>query len=460
LQTITNVPPRANNILYITINGFSTNFTIPAGSTIKSVASNLVVRLGGSAYTAATKVQPYAHGDRIELQSTDATKSGAQVSVTVSNSAGTASTLAAYVSASRGTFLDTAARGIRSYTIGNTPNVGDFLQLVAVKTNGQLVSVAVTNTTGGNTLAEFGKAFLAAVNTNANLSGADGLVVEDIVMHEDYTFAFGLNDHSGDFDIHPRSPGWPQSQIKVRILGSVFSINPAGTNTLAANLPDLRPRNHLYVTAGLTNLPVTFGLNTTALPDGYHQLTAVAYEGSHVHTQTRASQNVRIQNSSLSATFTQLTGGTNSVLSSTLVFSVVASTNAISSIELFSTGGSLSNVLGQSSAVFSVPGANMGLGLHPFYAIVTGTNGKQYRTDTKWIRLLGAESSFIAAISGRPPTLTWPATAGRSYDILSAPSILNSFTVRDTVIPSNSVGLWTDTNATSAKRFYRVRTSN
>jgi uncharacterized protein (TIGR03790 family) len=460
-QTITNIPPRTNNVLSVTINGFPTNFTVPAGSTIKSVASNLAVRLGGAGYMAATKVRPYTHGDRIELQSTDSTKSGGQVSVSVTSSQGSATTLATYVNASRGTFLDTSARGIQSFNITNIPNLGDFLQLVAVKTNGQVVSVSVTNTTSGNTMAQFGKAFFATINTNVQLSGPDGLVVEDIVMHEDYAYAFGPNDHSGDVDIHPRSPGWPQSQIKVRILGSAtFTITPTGTNTLDANLPDLYPRDHLYVTAGLTNLPVTFGFNTTNVPDGYHQLTAVAYEGSHVGTQTRASQDVRIQNSTQSATFTLVSGGTNSDLGATLVFSVVANPTAISKIELFSTGGSLSNVTGSATALFSVPGTNMGLGLHPFYALVTATSGMQYRTDTKWVRFLGTEPPFVTTISGPPPTLKWPATAGRSYDILTAPGILNTLTVRDIVVPSNSVGQWTDTNATTAQRYYRVRTSN
>jgi uncharacterized protein (TIGR03790 family) len=458
-QTITNIPPRTNNILYVTINGVQTNYTIPAGASIKSVTSNLTVRLGGSAYVSATKVRPFTHGDRIELQSTNISQSGAQVSVSVSNSLGTASTLATFVSASQNTFLDTAARGMRSYTITNVPNVGDFLQLIAVKTNGQLFSVSVTNTVGGTTIAQFAKSFFNAVNTNPSLSSADGLVVEDIVMHEDYSFAFGPDDHSGDFDIHPRSPGWPQSQMKLRILGSpTFTITPSGTNQLDSNLPDLCPRNHLYVTAGLTNLPATFAFNTTTLPDGYHELTAVAYEGSHVRTQTRTRQNVLIQNNPWSASLTNLVGGSNTTVEATLQFSVVATTGAISKIELFSTGGSLSNILSQASATFYIPGTNLGLGLHPFYAIVTATDGKQYRTDTRWIRLIGAESPFVVSITS-PPKLTWPATAGRSYDILSQTNVTNAFQLRDTVTPTNSLGQWSETNLTSRERFYRVRTS-
>src|SRR5207237_4384752 len=144
------------------------------------------------------------------------------------------------------------------------------------------------------------------------------------------------------------------------------------------------PREHLYINAGVSNLPLTFALNTSALANGFHELTAVVYEGSHVRTQKRVSQNVFVQNGPLSATFAALIGSTNVALEGTLQFSVTANTNNISKIELFSTGGSLSSVTGQSNVTFSVAATNLGLGLHPFYGIVTASTGKQFRTGTQW----------------------------------------------------------------------------
>jgi hypothetical protein len=41
---------------------------------------------------------------------------------------------------------------------------------------------------------------------------------------------------------------------------------------LNQNVSDLQPRNHLYLTAGVTNLSLTFPLDTTALSDGSHEL--------------------------------------------------------------------------------------------------------------------------------------------------------------------------------------------
>jgi len=454
-QTLTNTPPRTNNIVYVTVNGFPTNYVVPAGATIKSVASNLTVRLGTTPYTNSTKVAAFAHGDRIELQSLDRTKAGGQVSLSVSNSIGTGTALTTFLRASGTNFLDTVAYGIRGFQITGDPVNGTFLQVVVNRTNNTPVSFGVTNSAGW-TLTQLTQALLDLMNTNGSpsLQGPDGLRGEDLVTTS-------LSPQQVEFNLRAGSVGWDAAQIQAGLNGSaILTLSPSGSVKLDENVTDLEPRSHVYVTAGVTNLPLGFAFNTTSQPDGYHELTAVAYEGSHVRTQGRVTQNVRIQNSSLSATFTTLFGGSNSAVGATLQFAVVANTNNISKIELFSTGGSLTNVTGVSNATFSIAGTNLGIGLHPFYAMVTGTNGKQYRTETTWIRLIVAEPPFSVSITSPPPVLIWPATAGRHYDILSATNPANTFQVRDGLTPSNSTGQWAETNASGRQRFYRIQTTN
>ena len=458
-QTLTNIPPAAGNRLYVTINGCTTNYLVPGNATIASAASGLADVLNQSAYVLQSKAQAVACGDRIGLQFTDIHTPGAQIPVGVSNSVGSASALTAFIAASRTNFLDTAADGIHyNYYVTNTPRVGDYLQLVVIKTNGQVVTTSVTNTASGATLSQLAKAFFDAVNTNSALQSADGLVIEDVIMHEDYSYAYGANDHAGEFNIYARGSGWPSSQIKACFSGSpTFTTAPVGTNTLDDNVSDLQPRNHLYLTAGVTNLSFTFPLDTTALADGSYELTAVVYEGSHVRTQARVTQGVRVQNTPLNATFTTLAGAPNTVLDFTLLFSVAANTNTISTIELFTTGGSVGVVSNLSSATFAVAATNLGVGLHPFYAVVTRSDGKQYRTGTEWIRIGGSEPPFGLTITAPPPIIGWPATAGRLYEVLSATNVKDTFQLRGAVTPSNSPGLWIDTITGAPQQFYRVR---
>jgi hypothetical protein len=151
-------------------------------------------------------------------------------------------------------------------------------------------------------------------------------------------------------------------------------------------------------------------------------------------------------------------GGTNTALEATLQFLVTQTTNNITKIELFSTGGSLGASNNVNSANFSVPASYLGIGLHPFYAVVTKSDGKQYRTDTKWIRIIGAETPFNISVITPTPTLAWPATAGRGYQILSATNITNAFTLRGGITPTNSSAVWTETNSSAKVRFYRVKT--
>jgi uncharacterized protein (TIGR03790 family) len=445
LQTLTSIAPGESNILHVTINGFQTSYAVPADATIASVASGLTGVLNGPAYRNATKVRPFAHGDRIELQSTDANTRGSEVSITMSNDVGSASALTTFVHASRSNFLDTIAWGVRSFTIGVGVVTNDVLTLTVTKTNGASVSVGITNYAEGVTLYQFIQQFMNDINATASLQGDDGLVAEDLTVSSTNTV---------DFNLRARSQGFDAAQIQVSITGS-FDITPPNTHNLDGNLSDLRPRNHLYITAGVTNLALTFPLDTTTIPDGWHELTAVAYEGSHVRTQKRVSQSVLVQNTTLAAAFDCLLCDTNCGLESTMQFSIVANTNTITRIELFSTGGSWGVATNQPSAVFSVAATNLHTGLHPFYALVTRDDGQQYRTQTKWIRI---KPSFALSIAGSESTLSWQAETGVLYEVLSATNVSDTFQLRGSLTATNSTAQWLETNGDAPLRFYRVRT--
>ena len=454
LQTLTNIPPAGGNQLYVTINGYSTNYLVPTNATLKSVAAGLADILNQSAYAGQARVQAAAYGDRIVVQSTDTNTPGAQNSLTISNSIGPASALTTFVAASQTNFLDTIAYGLRNFVITNAPQTNSYLQIIVTKTNGTEVTLSVTNPPGNTSTPGLIQSLISAINANASLMAADGLVAQDFI---DYTVYQSPPINGGEFNLRARSPGWPGAEVQVSLTGSTnFAIAPTGTNVLDGNVADLQPRNHLYLTTGVTNLSLTFPLDTTALADGSHELTAVVYEGSHVRTQARVSQNVRIQNTPLSATFTALAGASNTVLNFTLLFSVTANTNTISTIELFTTGGSVGIVSNLSSATFALAATNLGVGLHPFYAVVTRSDGKQYRTGTEWIRIGGAEPPFGLTMTAPPPTITWPATAGRLYQVLNATNITDAFQLHATVTPSNFAGFWIETVTGAPQQFYRV----
>jgi len=454
LQTLTNIPPAAGNQLYVTLNGWIAYYTVPTNATIKSVAASLANTLNQMPYILQSKALAGAFGYRISLQFTDINTPGAQIPVSGGSTLGTASVLTTFVAGGATNFLDTVADGFRGCSAANPPGVGAYLQLVVTKTNGTQVTLTVTNNAPGTNISGLTQQMVDAINNNSILQAADGLVAEDFIPYDPYGMSYA------EFNLRARTAGWPASQIQAIFSGSAgLNISPTGTQVLNQNLNDLEPRNHLYITAGVTNLSLTFPLDTTALADGSHELTAVVYEGSHVHTQARVSQDVRIQNTPLNATFTLLAGASNTVLNFTLLFSVTANTNTISQIELFSTGGSLGVVSNLSSATFAVAATNLGVGLHPFYAVVTRSDGKQYQTETKWVRIGGTPPPFGLTLTlPPPPTLVWPASAGQPYEVWSATNLADPFQLRATVTPSNASGLWIDTLTGAPQQFYRVLT--
>lgn len=455
LQTITNIAPRQNNNVTVTLNGFARTYTVPASASIKSIATGLASSLNNFSYQNQTKVTATAHGDRVELQSTDLSKTGAQLSAAVTNAIGSATALTALVTARRTNFADTTAAGLRSYAISGLPTVNSTLQLTVTKTNGSAISVTTTNPVGNTTLSIHVQQFWNDIVSTPALQGADGLVPSDFLVGGSGTTYFLLV---------PRSPGRLPAEIQANITTSAgISVTPSGTATLTENLGDLQPRNHLYVGAGTTNQTVTFALNTSSLADGFHELTAVAYEGTSVRAQTHATVPVRVQNSSLSGALSLMNADTTTAVESTLAVQVVANQTNIALIELFSTGGLLASVSNQSNASFNVSASALGLGQHPFYAIITTTGGQKYRTANFTTRLVGYEDAIPLRILGpQPIQLTWPGVAGRGYDVLAAAQMTNAFTVRTSVTASNSVSTsWNDSSLTTndLKLFYRVRVS-
>ncbi|HOX57756.1 MAG TPA: TIGR03790 family protein [Candidatus Paceibacterota bacterium] len=449
LQTVTNLLPTEGNVASVTLNGVTVNYAVPVNATVASVVTGLAAEL--NAQTNATRVWAYPTGDRLELQSLDVTVPGSNVTLSASASLGSAAQLTTQLAPARPTFLDTPATGYLGILASNTLVVGDWLQLDFTKTNGAQVTVSITNTTEGTTIATLLQNLQALVNANPALQSADGVLASDF---GDATYCGVV---AAQLTLYARSPGWPASQVQVAFTASTNLLAlPMGTNQLQDNLYDLRPRNHLYVSSGATSLPVSFLLDTTQIPDGFHELTAVAYEGTSVRTQSRISRSVRVQNTALTADFTPLLVGTNATLDMPLQFQVTASAQNFSRIELFSTGGTVGVLTNQASGVFTAPSALLGLGVHPFYALVTDTTGNRYRTQTAWIRLL---PSFKLNLSGTPPKLSWPALTGLRYDILTATNFASPFQWVTSVVASGSLVQWPTPAPAGAVSFYRVSLS-
>lgn len=392
-QTLTNVTPAAGNQLSVRLGNLTINQTVPANATLSSLATLLAATLNSPANSNSTRTAAQAFGDRVELRYTGASRPLAPSNfrivegvssnpVTTDNPAfssaiGTASARTTFVSAAQPTFLDSPAHGIKTCTVAGSVQAGTWLRLTVTKTNGAVVIVTYTNPTAGPTPGTVLSNLVNLINADPNLAGADGVMAEDFNIP-----GFG----NPSVNILARSPGLAAAGVKASLTSSSMGTAPNTSVALTDNLSDLQPRNHLYLTTGAAVLGSAFSLNTTLLADGFHELTAVAYEGSSVRTQTRVMMPVRIQNTPLSASLTLVNLAATNSVSGNYQIAVTANTNIISSITLYSTGGALGTVNNQASGTFAVSGAALGAGQHPFYAVVQDAIGRRFRTATSRVR--------------------------------------------------------------------------
>jgi hypothetical protein len=437
VETVTNLPPTPGNILSVTIGGVAVSYTVTNGDSLGSVALGLASAL--TAQTNATAVQAEAVGDRLVLRSQNVTVLGSQISLQTKTAPGAAPALTTFATQIMPAFLDSTAYGYHMVQTGTNVNAGDWLQLTFIKTNGVQITVAATNTQAGAPISSFLQALMNQINANPDLQTADGANASDLL---------DLGTNYG-FLIYAASPGWQAAQIQASFTGSTnLDPTPAGFNMLEDNLPDLQPRAHVYLSSGAASLPVQFTLDTTHYADGYHDLTAVAYEGTSVRTQTIAKRTVQFRNTTLSASLAAFAASANGDLS----FAVAANATNITRIELFSTGGLVAAAANRSAVELSAQTTVLGVGQHPFSAVVTDAEGRQYQTATIWEQLPALQVS----ITGPAQTLSWTAIAGRQYNISMTTNLSSPFQPAGTVLATNGPAQWSIPAPQASAAFYRV----
>jgi uncharacterized protein (TIGR03790 family) len=448
VSTLTNLLPAAGNTLNVKINNLTIESTVPSEATREWVATNLTQAL--NAQSEATQVLATTVGDRVELAFQDMSRSGAEVGLATTQSVGSAPVLTTFVRASQPRFLDPQAQGARSYEVTGSAAADDFLQCTLIKTNGAHLVFRVTNQPPLVSTAVLTRRVLDQINASPLLQGADGVSAEDY---------FAPSGNRVGFRLIARSPGWAAAQVQCAWEASNnLSVNPGTLERLDENLADLRPRNHLYLTTGSASLELTFPFDTATYADGFHELTAVAYEGSSVRTQTRATTAVRIRNTSLEANLRHQLAAAEVAVEALLPFEVVANRLAIARIDLRGTGGLLASATNQAAAKFTLDGSALGAGRHLFHALVVASDGASYQTLPVELRLVPREAPFSLAIAGQPPALSWPGVLGRLYEVLSGETVHDISEWEDALLASDTATLdWPILDSPTVTRFYRVQ---
>jgi uncharacterized protein (TIGR03790 family) len=451
-QTIWNAQPAPGNIIRIQLAEHTIEFHVPESANLASIAQALADLLNQPEHTNTTGVLAQAIGDRLVLQSVLPDRTGASLPIAVETQSGTNTTLNLFLTPARPVFLDSTALGFRSFTLRHDVATNDWLHLTVAHSHGLHVSIIVTNETATNTAGLVQK-LLNAINTHPDLQGTNGVIAED--------FRADTHGTNVSFVLRARAHGWQAAAaLQAELRGAEnLTIEPSGPQSLEENLEELRPRNHIYLACGVTNLSLRWSFDTTGLPDGWHEGIAVAYEGTHVATQGHLRRRLRVANSNRSASLVPWFAGPLTQLSVTQRWAVHAHPAEVSHIELFTTAGLWARIPDTNAAVFEVPGPWLGPGLHPFYAVVTWQDGRQYRTETQWVRVVADDFSAAPIrleIQGPPWQVRWPAVVGKTYTLWTTTNLALPFLPHASWTATNAPAVWDEPDPSPPSRFYRV----
>ena len=177
LETLTNLPPAPGKTLFVTVNDVGTNLVVPEAASVPAIAAALSAALNN--LSNETRVVAMPSGDRIELQSTDLFRPGAQTLASVSNWIGGAPDLTTFIATSRPDFLDRLARGYGTFQVSGSAAAGDVLTVTVTKTNGDTLTLSVTNPAPPSSPMQLCQQLLALINATPALRGTDGVPAED-----------------------------------------------------------------------------------------------------------------------------------------------------------------------------------------------------------------------------------------------------------------------------------------
>ena len=182
--------------------------------------------------TNATKVQAFAHGDRIELHSFDLTQPGSQIPV-LAGSCRRQRLGAHHVHLRQPhQFPGHHCLRLRTFTVFESPDPGSYLLLTVTKTNGgSPVTVGATNSAGNTSISALTQTLVNLINATPALQGSDGVAAEDFIGNDANV------PPAAQFNLRALSAGWNAAQLQARLYWFIAIHLPAFRHPAARSEP-------------------------------------------------------------------------------------------------------------------------------------------------------------------------------------------------------------------------------
>jgi hypothetical protein len=286
-RTIIDMGPSAGNELHLSLPDVVAVYTVGPGDDLYACAAGLASAVNAT----SALVIAEARGDTVHLTWSAFGESASNQSLFATANQGSATNLALLAWTPTPMFVDSPYHAHEIVPLLGQAVSGDQVIATITLTNGLVttnIGFAETSMSAPQLLFRLHN----AINSNIALQGADGV---ESAYFQQYTPSVA------ELVLTARTPGFEGMGIHVdyQILtqpGSTLSTNEAFQDTFNDNVSVMRPRAIVRLAEGRTNIAAAFEFDTTALPNGPTRLDVVAYEGTAVRAQGRATIWVTISN--------------------------------------------------------------------------------------------------------------------------------------------------------------------
>jgi uncharacterized protein (TIGR03790 family) len=293
LGAITTAPPRAMNEVVLTVNGSTYTQAVASGQEIFAVASNLAALVNAN-----TGVSARAYGDRIEMRQRALGVPGTGIVYSASTALGGASELNLAARSAGSNFAETVHHALEGVALSGVAVSGDVVRAVVTRLDSVVVTNEAMAVSNGTPAIQLLTQLRDAVNADPNLDTASGCKVSYLWNPP----AFGFSNPPEAY-FAARTNTWEGHNLFLDYLiltnaGSTLA-GPGFSDNFNDNASTLGARGVVFLAAGQPSLVASYTLATTNLPDGPHELMAVAYDGSAVMAQGRVTIPFVVDNNSI-----------------------------------------------------------------------------------------------------------------------------------------------------------------
>ena len=346
-----------------TVDGRSRTYNLFPGDTLSDVSAGLASDLNGIGFF-QKEATASAHGDRITLRHDDIGTDGAGVTYSVSTSG-------ARIHATSATpaLVNTPFAARRECFIDAPVVNGDTFTLTVDLSSEPPVTLT-TNVTAGATVADITNNLIAQLNSHPTLQGPDGVNAQ---------FPAHFTSTVSSFHVFANTPGFAGHNHRVSLTStSTADTAPPSLANLNSNEDTLRAQGMLFIHEGLASLSDTWAIDTTDLPDGPHEVTAVAIEGSAVRSRKHVRIPFLVDNHALACVLTLPEAGLPYLRGRPLPFAVTATPDGapITNLTLRINGRPITNATHTATWSGTIPTDDLGAGSWQLEVLAEDNTGK------------------------------------------------------------------------------------